>query len=141
MLDVFPQVFATLQSADYFADDLDGFEDGNGNFKVFPGDESPDAATPFITVDVNYGGQSQHTEWSSPFVTFSIVGPNTNKPLLFTIANEIRDIFKATSCFESVGEAASVQYALLGEAVFDEGTNPVTGNIYVSVALRFGLTS
>jgi hypothetical protein len=139
VIDLFPSLYGTLKASTYFSTTLSGFEDGSGRFKVFKRNESPDGATPFVMVEIEPGGQHRLSEWASPFVTFTVYGADTQWPLLYEIAENIRDVFKNLSAFAAVGEDDPIQYELIGNALFGEGENPVTEQVTVSVALRFGI--
>jgi len=139
MIDPFSHIYATLQAADYFQDDLDGFEDSEGRFKVFLEDESPDhSQTPYVTVKILPADQDQRTDWSSPQVILTTYGTERQRTTIVAITNEMRLIFKDGTEFAPVGDADPVGYALLGPAVFSEDRDPVTELINRSVGLSFG---
>lgn len=217
MIDLFPHVRATLKASTFFASTLSGFLDSSSRFKVFIDGEAPTAETPFITVNIEPGEMNGLNDWSQPFVTFSVHGPDTARPKLWRISREIPAVFRALSAFAAVqqtftanattdvltaaqhglrdgdivtvsssttlpgGLAAATDYyvrdggidtlklstteggsaiditsagsgthkiiqnavpfELLGPAIFDQGQDPVTENVVVSVALRFGIDS
>lgn len=214
MIDLYPHVRATLKASTFFSTTLSGFLDASSRFKVFIDGEAPTDETPFITVNIEPGDMHRLNDWSQPFVTFSVHGLDTDRPMLWAIAREIRTIFKDLSAFVSVqqsftasvsdvitaakhglknsdivtvsssgtlpaglsaatnyyvisatidtlslsateGGAAvnitttgsgthkliqqAIPYELTGPALFDQGQNPVTEHVVVSVALRFGI--
>lgn len=140
MLDLFPFVYATLKAANYFTTDLEGFLDNQGNFKVYKRNSAPNADSPFVTVEIQPGPQDQRSEMVDPFVLFNVWGQDTQWEDLYAIAGGILGVFRATNTF-AVVDATTLDYELIGKPVFDEGENPVTGQVVVSVALRFAFAA
>lgn len=140
MLDLFPYLRATLKDHTYFSSTLEGFEDSEGRFKVYKGDEAPTNETPFITIDIKPGGQDQRNAWAAPIVMFNVTGNDTEWSTLYVIAEKIREIFTGTNALSvlTVG-ATPIQYQTIGDVLFDEGRNPVTEQVVVSVGMAFGL--
>jgi hypothetical protein len=141
MVDLFPPVYATLKANSYFTDDWEGFLDNGGRFKVYKRNEAPSADSPYITVEIQPGGQDQRNGWVTPFVTFHVWGKDTEWEDLYAIAEEVRDIFESANAFEPVGSDEAIDYQTIGQAEFDEGEDPVTRQVVVSVALRFGFSA
>lgn len=141
VIDLFAHLYTALKNDQYFIDELSGFRDAAGRFKVFKAGEAPTDETPFITVEMKPGTQDQRTSWVSPDAIFSVHGADTDWKLLWAIADQIRQIFQSASELPAAGDNPAVNYALLGRAEFDEGKNPVTEHSVVSVALRFGFDS
>ncbi len=139
MIDLFSHLFNTLKASNYFQTDLSGFQDPNGNFKVFlEGEALGYDQTPFVTIKILPTDQAQATDWSTPQVIFTVYGKETERTQLVAITNQIRTIFKELEAFASVSGAARVGYQLVGPAVFTEDRDPVTELINRSVGLSFG---
>lgn len=215
MIDLFPHARATLKAHSYFLTTLNGFVDSASRFKCFIEGEAPSLEAPFITVEMQPGGEDQRNGWADPFVQFNVHGPDTMRPFLWALARMIDSIFQATLIFAEVrmtftanatsnvitceqhgliagqvltvsstttlpggltaatdyyvinatadtfqlsateGGAAidittagtgshtlalrRVRYNLSGEAIYDQGQNPVTEQVVVSVSRRFGI--
>ena len=137
MLDLFPLVRATLKAHAYFATTLGGFKDSDGNFKVFKLNESPSAETIFITVEIRWGGKHRLTGWMTPTVLSTVYGKPTDWAALYAIAGKIDEIIGGTTV-TAVVNGQKVRYEAVGDAVYDEGEDPVTGNVTVSVAQQLG---
>lgn len=137
MIDLFPHVYATLKASSYFVTTLGGFLDEGGNFKVYKRNEAPNADTPYITVEIQPGGEDQNSAWVRPFVLFNVWGKETEWDDLYAIALEIKNIFQAANAFAAVAGGTPVQYQTVGPAEFDEGEDPVVDRVVVSVSLRF----
>lgn len=135
MIHLFPSARATLKADPYFLN----YQDSEGRFRVFDENEAPGTETNFITIEQAPADQDQLSGWATTSLTFNVIGKDTEKPTLWEIADKIRDIFQAAEIFAAVGTADAIEYQVLGDAVFDVGTNPVTENVYVSVALTFGI--
>jgi hypothetical protein len=134
MLHLYPHARATLKNDSYFTD----FTDSSGLFQVFDEDEGLGTRKPFITIEQDPVDVDQ-TDWGGVWLRFNVIGDDTQKPLLWEIANKIDAVFKGAGQFVALGTADPVQYELIGKAIFDNGRNPVTGNATVSLARCFGI--
>lgn len=105
MIDVFPHARATLKASTFFSTTLSGFLDSSSRFKVYIDGEAPTDETEFITVNIEPGDMHRLNDWSQPFVTFTVHGPDTARPRLWRIAREIPAIFRALSAFATVQQA------------------------------------
>ncbi|HEV7282298.1 MAG TPA: hypothetical protein VGN57_19000 [Pirellulaceae bacterium] len=131
-VDMFPKLFGTLKAHPTFA----SFNDSKGRFKVFDGDESPTAQTPFITVDFLPVNVHRLTEWSEPEAMFHVTGEGTDASELWRLAREVRDIFCDSNIFSD-----GTHYEVLGPALFSQSRNPITEHKVVTVSLHFGVLS
>lgn len=145
MIDLYPHVRASLKLSNYFSEELDGFRDSEGRFKVFDDNEAPSTQSPFVTVEQEAARQSQNTDWADPVLIFHVTGKPSEKASLWAIAEAIRDYFLEVDVFAPITgdeeEEDEVQFQVTGEAEFSKGFNPVTEQSVVSVALRFGVVA
>ncbi len=139
MVDLSPHVYATLKATPYFAVGRSGFLDASGRFKVFRADESPTDETPFVTVEMRPGDESQITGWIKPYAAIAVYGKDTDWDDLFEIADTIRGIFHSSTAFAPVAAAPALLYQMIGSSDFEQGRDPVSENVTVAVALRFGI--
>ena len=142
MIDV-PSLRGALKQSSYFQTTLGGFADSENRFKVFRHGEAPSIESQYVTIEMQPVRRDRRTGWNLFTAIFHVTGSDTDRFALKTIAHAISDIFEATDTLpEVVGEEVeypALKYELIGDAVFDDGTNPVTDEITESVALTFGI--
>lgn len=212
MLDLFPFLRSTLRSNSFFEEDYEGFLDSNERLKVFRESEAPSTESPYITIERVQSSEDQRNAWTSPTFLFHVTGKDTQWRELWTIAEQIKEIFKGMNTLETIdlgltadesddtfevanhgmqngmpvefsstgtlptgisaatqylvtnarrnsfqvtlngslvnfttngtgaltGSFGPIVYQLLGSPTFDDGKNPITDEVTVSVGLQFG---
>lgn len=129
-----------LKASDYFQTDLEGFTDSEDRFKVFREGEAPSTNAPYVTIELRPIERDQRNRWNLFTAIFHVIGEDTDRVALKQIVYAIPDIFEATDTLPAIeDDYPELKYQLIGKAVFDNGSNPVTDEVTESVALTFGI--